>query len=57
MRRSSLTVASETPNQQADGLGNKRKGKLQAANQTPALLAGQHGAIQNHTGLLSAGEA
>lgn len=41
----------------ADGLGNKWKGKLQAANQTPVLLAEQQGAIQNHTGLLLAGEA
>lgn len=57
MRCSSLTVASETLNEQADGLGNKWEGKLQAANQTPVLLAGQQGAIQNHTGLLSAGEA
>lgn len=57
MRCSSLTVASETLNEQADGLGNKWKCKLQAANQTPVLLAEQQGTIQNPTGLLLAGEA
>lgn len=57
MRCSSLTVASETLGEQADGSGNKWKCKLQAANQTPVLLAGRQGAIKNHTGLLSAGEA
>lgn len=57
MRCSSLTVASETLYEQADGLGNKWKGKFQAANQTPLLLAEQQGAIWNHTGLLLVGEA
>lgn len=57
MRCSSLTVASETLNEHADGLGNKWKGKLQGANQTPVLLAEQQGTIQNPTGLLLAGEA